>query len=98
MDDLRPYALVQFGPMVVLPFLVWKLHTPCKRWLWATFLLYLLAKILEIYDAQLYVLCNGLVSGHSLKHIAAALGVFAILLYSRCEASLKSDSAPDRTV
>jgi hypothetical protein len=43
-------------------------------------LLYVLAKILEYADRSIYSL-GGLVSGHTLKHLAAAAACFAILRY-----------------
>ena len=39
---------------------------------------YVLAKIVEIYDKEILVLNNKILSGHSLKHLFAATGAFYI--------------------
>jgi hypothetical protein len=77
--DLRPYALVQFGPMLALPILIdfrrdRSLDT--RPW-WLLLGLYTLAKFLEIGDVWLHDLTAGLVGGHTLKHLAAAAALFA---------------------
>ncbi len=72
--DLRPYALVQFMPMLLVPLMV--LLFPGQglrdRDLWAGCGAYLLAKLAEYFDGALYE-ATGLLSGHSLKHLLAAL-------------------------
>ena len=72
--DLRPYALVQFLPMLIIPLILWR--SPPRNltpvWIWVTLLFYLLAKVFEHFDAQIYWSLK-LISGHSLKHVAAAI-------------------------
>jgi len=41
---------------------------------------YALAKVLEMQDKEVLHLTQGLVSGHTLKHVFAALAVLAVLL------------------
>jgi len=79
-DDLRLYALVQFLPMVLLVLIVGLYESPFneKRALCWALGWYILAKILEAFDAQVYSLL-GFISGHALKHIAAAVTPFVIL-------------------
>ncbi|MDH3452555.1 MAG: alkaline phytoceramidase, partial [Gammaproteobacteria bacterium] len=77
--DLRPYLLVQFGPMLVLPVIIWRCSGPGTRWLWFTVVFYLAAKLLELADHQALALTDGLVSGHTLKHLAAAAGACMIV-------------------
>ncbi len=71
-DDLRPYAWVQFYPMLAIPLLAWL--CPAKylpaRDIFIVIGWYGLAKVTESLDAPL--LRWTLVSGHSWKHIAAA--------------------------
>mgnify|MGYP001819647316 CR=1 FL=1 len=80
--DLRPYALVQFLPMLLIP-LVLLTHQPTigeRKYFWWMLLFYLVAKILEFLDPA--VLSMGqLVSGHSLKHVVAAMTP-AVFLYA----------------
>jgi len=78
--DLRPYLLVQFLPMVVIPLVA---LTHRSRFTRATDLiplvgLYGLAKVAELLDAQIYQVL-GVISGHSLKHLLAALAVGVVL-------------------
>lgn len=78
--DLRPYALVQFLPMLLIPLIL--LMYPQRyirtRWLVWGFVLYVLAKVLEYFDRGIYV-ATGCMSGHALKHLAAALAVVCII-------------------
>ncbi len=75
--DLRPYAAVQFLSLLVIVTLL--LAAP-RRFshaglLWAGLACYALAKALEALDAEVFAATGELVSGHTLKHLAAALGV-----------------------
>jgi hypothetical protein len=72
--DLRFYAWVQFAPLLCIAFLM-KFHgfRELERGgLYAAFLAYVLAKVCEALDSPIYSLTGQLVSGHSLKHLAAA--------------------------
>jgi hypothetical protein len=79
--DLRFYAgLVQIFPQIALVYLVLAFG---PRYLprWSMFIAlgwYVLAKGLEGFDAQIYAV-GGIVSGHTLKHLAAAMGTYWIL-------------------
>lgn len=78
--DLRPYVLVQFLPMLVLPLLL-ALYPPPLRpsgWLWGVFACYAAAKVLELADAPLYAATG--MGGHAWKHLAASAGVLCVLL------------------
>jgi hypothetical protein len=78
--DLRPYALVQFLPMLILPVLL--LSPPsgqAPRGYWAVLGFYGAAKAAELLDGWLYDLLRGF-SGHSLKHLLAAASVYCFLL------------------
>ena len=77
--DLRFYALVQFLPMLLIPFLL-LFYGSClsgRRWILTIILVYGVAKIAEMYDQQIYELIG--FSGHSLKHLIAAFGAFLFL-------------------
>jgi hypothetical protein len=81
--DLRPYALVQFLPMLLLPLIFWLLPArynglkyPVYALLW-----YGLAKVLEYFDPDIFELTGEVVSGHTLKHIAAAIAVYMMVVY-----------------
>ncbi len=81
--DLRPYVLVQFLPMLLLP-LVLLLYRSCvgsAGALWALIGLYALAKAFEFGDAVVLALAG--ISGHSLKHLAAAAAMAMLLVALR---------------
>lgn len=80
-DDLRFYFWVQLAPMITIPVLLilYPSRYSHKMYLLMTLIFYILAKIVEIYDHEIYVLNNKLLSGHSLKHIFAAIGVLYML-------------------
>jgi hypothetical protein len=80
--DLRFYALVQYYPMVTIPVIMifFKSKYNLTGGYWLLLLAYLIAKFFEYFDYQIQSVL-GVISGHTLKHIAAAFGVF-ILLYT----------------
>lgn len=78
--DLRPYAIVQFLPMLLIPLTVslYASRSDLGRYVWWMVGFYLLAKLAELFDAQLYSLGH-IVSGHSLKHVVAAMAPLSLL-------------------
>jgi Ceramidase len=81
-DDLRLYFWVQFYPAfaVILLFLLYPpKFTGTIYWI-AAAALYALAKVFEFTDAAIYSAGN-LLSGHTLKHLAAAAACLALLRY-----------------
>ena len=84
-DDLRFYYWVQLAPLLLIPVLL-ALFPP--RYTHRTYLLYglgfyVLAKIAEKYDQELFALTSNFVSGHSVKHVLAALGPLLIYVMLR---------------
>jgi hypothetical protein len=80
--DLRPYALVQFLPMLMIPVILLRRQPFIgkARYFWWMIASYFAAKLFEFFDAEVYALGH-IISGHSIKHIAAALTP-AIFLYA----------------
>jgi len=79
-DDLRLYAWAQFFPFLALVLILSLFpakYTGTSYWVGAA-ALYALAKLLEYYDHEVYSF-GGILSGHTLKHLAAAAACFAIL-------------------
>ena len=78
--DLRLYAWAQFFPLLAL-IVVLQLfgpkYTGARYWL-AAAALYALAKLFEFYDDGIFS-AGALLSGHTLKHLAAAAACFAVL-------------------
>jgi hypothetical protein len=80
MGDLRFYAAVQVYAVLVLPVLL--LLPPCYTRSWdfaAVFGFYVMAKIFETADHQIFSLDQHTISGHTLKHLAAGAAGFWIL-------------------
>ena len=77
--DLRPYALVQFLPMLLIPLmlLMWRGEGLSSRRLWTALGAYLLAKVAEYFDSALFAAAG--MGGHALKHLLAALAAWWIL-------------------
>lgn len=80
--DLRFYFLVQFYPIVALPVICWLFpegrYTSGRHLAWMI-AWYVLAKALETYDVQVFVILGDSVSGHTLKHLASAGAVFVVI-------------------
>jgi hypothetical protein len=74
--DLRLYALVQFYPRAAIPLMLVLFPPRYDRTadLMLGFAWYALAKVGEHWDAAIYNALGHAVSGHTLKHLAAAIG------------------------
>jgi hypothetical protein len=75
--DLRPYLLVQFMPLIVVA-LFPPLGSRRKYATWAMLITYLIAKAMEILDERIFHL-QATISGHSLKHVIAATGLYFLV-------------------
>jgi hypothetical protein len=79
--DLRPYGLVQFLPMLLIP-LILLLFSPSftgAGYIWTLLGFYLVAKLAELLDETIFQVMYP-ISGHALKHVLAALGAYCFLL------------------
>jgi hypothetical protein len=80
LGDLRPYVVVQFLPLLLVPLilLLYRSALTSVGYLWGLIGAYIVAKLLETADEAIFA-WGQLVSGHTLKHLSAGLGM-AILL------------------
>lgn len=78
--DLRFYLLTQFFPMLAIPLflLLFPPRYSHSHYFWLVLGGYGLAKIAELLDEWILSM-NGLVSGHNIKHVLAALGAFFLI-------------------
>ena len=77
--NLMPYIVIQFGGMALV---AWFAFVPSKRpgVSWGLLIIcYVVAKLFEAGDAPVFRLSGNWVSGHTLKHVAAAGAAFAFL-------------------
>jgi len=86
-DDLRLYVWVQFMPMLVIPvmLLLYRKRYSHTYLLVLALLVYLLAKVLEGFDLEIFSLMQNAIGGHAMKHVVAAAGsgVLLWMLYVR---------------
>ena len=84
--DLRLYALVQFLPMIAIPMVVGYQYRKGfvrgkMKFLLLALAWYGIAKITELADDAIFTALHGIVSGHTLKHLAAAIGAWYVHQY-----------------
>ena len=80
--DLRLYGFVQFYPIIFIPLVLILFPTTrgnggTRQLVWVV-VWYIVAKLCEQFDRQIYS-ALGFVSGHSLKHIAAAMATWYLV-------------------
>lgn len=82
-DNLTPYLILQFGGLIWL--LISAIRTTGAQLLnWYSLLgCYVLAKIAEQLDVQLFELFQHIISGHSLKHLIASIGLIIAIVQLR---------------
>jgi Ceramidase len=96
--DLRPYALVQFLPLVLiaLMLLIYPGSRASAAWIWWAMLMYLLAKLAEYFDAPIYHALG--LSGHTIKHLVSAAAIlfalFALLRLDSPESRIRTTREP----
>ena len=79
--DLRFYVVVQFLPMLAIPLLCLFYPRGCHtdgHYVLPVVGCYGVAKLLEHFDFETYHFLGGIVSGHTLKHVAAAFAVYFV--------------------
>lgn len=92
--DLRPYIAVQFGSLLLVVLLL-VLYPPRESgtgYLVAGLAAYAAAKGLEVADKQIFASLGEIVSGHTLKHLAAAGGVACLVAMLRVRSRLLKSS------
>ncbi len=88
--DLRPYVFMQFYPMIGIPLAMVLMP---GRYTGSGYLLFLIglygcAKLLEVFDHQIYAHLH-VVSGHTLKHIVASIALVTVFAMLRCRRYVK---------
>jgi hypothetical protein len=79
-ENVLPYAVVQYGAgaAVVLIALLFRSRYTHGAYIFGAAAFYAAAKVAEVLDAPIYAL-GGVVSGHTLKHLLAALAAWWLL-------------------
>jgi hypothetical protein len=83
--DLRPYGLVQFYPMLAIPLvcLLFPGRRTTGKHVFYMAVWYSLAKICEHFDGEIFAFLSKTVSGHTLKHVFAAIATCMVLAMLR---------------
>jgi hypothetical protein len=78
-DDLRPYGLAQFLPMLLIPLMLvlFSGRRPTAPLIWGV-VIYAVGKVAELSDGRIFAL-GGVISGHTIKHLLAAAAALLIL-------------------
>lgn len=82
--DLRPYLLTQLYPAVAMPLILWlcpKSYTSTGT-LYSAMAWYAGAKLYEFLDKDIFSF-GQVISGHTLKHIGAAVSCYLIFIWMR---------------
>jgi hypothetical protein len=85
MDAIAPWAVVQFGGMAVV---LWAAAQPAQKTAlgvqWGVLIaVYVAAKLLELGDEAVFNATSSIVSGHSLKHVAASMAALPVIAVLR---------------
>jgi hypothetical protein len=78
--NLTYYAVLQFGGILLILFTLFltKMNENEPKFI-ALFIFYGLAKLTEAFDIQIFNLTFGIISGHTLKHLLVAYGVYEFI-------------------
>jgi hypothetical protein len=81
-DDLRVYFFVQFMPLALIPLILIMFKTEYikPKYLISALGFYVIAKIVEILDKNIFEGDGHLLSGHSIKHLSAAVAPYLIIV------------------
>ena len=92
--DLRPYLMVQLYPLLIAPLilLLFPARYTGSSYFYGALALYVVAKLLELLDKPIYSF-GQIISGHTLKHLAAAVSPYLILVMLQ-----RRHALPRRTV
>ena len=79
--DLRLYAVVQFFPVITIPIILLCFNPKYSHCIgyWVLILTYIGAKLFETFDYQIHNFL-GVISGHSIKHVLPALGLYYLIV------------------
>ena len=80
--DLRFYAFIQLGTLAAIPLILflYKSQYTLSHYLLYGLAFYALAKILELNDKRIFELSDGVFSGHTAKHLFAAIATYCVYL------------------
>ena len=78
-DDLRFYEFLKIAIPVYAIFMLYK-NPKVNHYIFPVIILTILTRVSEYNDKAIYKLTGGTISGHTLKHIFAALDIYLIII------------------
>ncbi len=80
-DDLRFYFWVQFSSFLCIPLILLTFESKyqTKSGYYFCLLFYFIAKLTETFDHQISAVTSDLITGHTLKHLLAGLGLWFLV-------------------
>lgn len=83
--DLRLYYFVQIAPLMIIPLVIilFKSKDILPSYLVGSLSFYIIAKIVEFNDGKIFEMTSGAISGHTLKHLSAAIAPLLLILMLR---------------
>ena len=95
MGDLRFYGFIQYFPVILIPLIFLLFRNPANDkglvlLLWVVGW-YIVAKLLERFDMSIYTATHG-ISGHTLKHLAAAVATWYMVKFFEKKYIIKPNS------
>lgn len=93
--DLRFYYIVQFSSFLTVPMILVLFNSRFTKKIYYFLALsfYALAKVTEVKDREIFEVSAGLMSGHTLKHILAAIGLALLCWMIKTRSESKSRTA-----
>jgi hypothetical protein len=91
LHNVFPWVIVQFGGIALILWLAYlpqRTELPLKLFVLIGW--YALAKLLEAQDEAVFELTHAIISGHSLKHLAACMAAWPVISALKKSASSKS--------
>ena len=84
-DDLRLYGWVQFAPLLAIVYMLiaYRGRYTKRAYLLQGLIFYALAKAFEFGDSAIYSATDHAISGHSIKHLLAAVSPYCVYLMLR---------------
>ncbi|WP_371362788.1 hypothetical protein SRRS_38540 [Sporomusa rhizae] len=88
--DLRFYILVQYLSMLLIPIVLLLYPKPWRqnKFYWLLLSSYIVAKIFELNDVEVFILTHQIISGHTLKHLVAAAGMLIFRPAARADTGI----------
>lgn len=96
-EDLRLYVCVQFVPLLLIPIFIalFEGSHSHQKLLLIGLAWYAAAKVTEHFDTALFQVTGEMLSGHTAKHLLAAVGIYCVLLMLKARQLRSSEASSE---